>query len=114
VFSPLRLSLDGGEAEGRPQSTEIEMVCDFNVDSYLEFINERDGIRSFRWTTRHGCPTNTESMSMQSSRLSATTADGTDETDDKSEKSKSDDKLLPQQGMSLTRRWMAVILVIVV
>ncbi|KAF8811122.1 hypothetical protein BYT27DRAFT_7252845 [Phlegmacium glaucopus] len=106
-FSSLQLSLDGGEAEGRPQSAEIEMICDSNVDSYLKFINERDGIHSFRWTTRHGCPTN---LYMQSSRLSTTA----DENDDKSEKTEGDDELLPPKGQSTTRRWMAVILVVVV
>lgn len=110
-FSPLKLFLDGGEAEGRPQFARIDMICDVNVDSYLEFINERDGIHSFRWTTRHGCPTNVKSMFMQSSRLS-TRSD--DEPNDESENNKGDDELLPQQGTNTARRWIAVVVVMIV
>lgn len=84
-------------------------MCDLNVESYLEFINERHGIHSFRWTTLHGCPTNIRQSYIQSSRLSTT--DEADDSESESEKEKSDDELLPQTGTA--RRWMAVILVIV-
>jgi hypothetical protein len=60
--------------------------------TYLEFINERDGIRSFRWTTRHGCPTNIKRSYVQSSKLSAVTDGADDESE--SEEEKGDDELL--------------------
>lgn len=81
------------------------MVCNFNVDSHLEFTNERDGIHSFRWTTRHGCPTNIEPMHMHPSTISIT-------ADDESTKNEGDEELLPPK-MSTARLWMAIILVIV-
>ena len=87
------------------------MLCDFNVDSYLEFVNERDEIHSFRWTTRHGCPTNIR-RNYASSKLSVT-ANATDD-ESESEEEEGDDELLPQLGQSTARRWIAVISVIVV
>lgn len=94
------------------------MLCDFNVESYLEFINEHDGIHSFRWTTLHGCPTNIKQShnNIQPSKLSTTTNGADDESGSETEpeKEKDDDELLPQSGVSTARRWMAVILVIVV
>jgi hypothetical protein len=109
----LQLSIDGGEADGRLQSAEIDLLCDFNVESYLEFINEYEynGIRSFRWTPLHGCPTNIKRSYIQSSRLSTTTDGADDESE--SEKEKSGEELVPQSGEGTARRWMAVILVIV-
>jgi hypothetical protein len=87
-------------------------MCDFNVESYLEFINEDNGIHSFRWTTLHGCPTNIRQSYIQSSRLSTTDeADDESESESESEKEKGDDELLPQTGTA--RRWMAVILFII-
>jgi hypothetical protein len=111
-INAIQLTLDGGKAEGRPQSAEIEILCDFDIDSYLEFINELDGIHSFRWTTQHGCPTNIKRSYIQSSKLSAAT-DGADDGSE-SEEEKGDDELLPQSGQSAARRWIAVISVIVV
>lgn len=106
----LRLFLDRGEAEGRPQSAEIEMLCDLNLESYLEFINEYNGIHSFRWTTRHGCPTNILGrMDMQSSKSSTITEEASEETEQNDE-----DELRPPVGVSAARPWIAVILVIVV
>lgn len=102
-----------GEAGERPKTAEIEILCDFTVDSYLEFINERDGIHSFRWTTWHGCPTNIKRNYIQSSELTAVTTDGADD-ESESEVNKGEDKLLPQSGQSAARRWIAVISVIVV
>lgn len=102
----------GGEAGGRLPSAEIEIMCDFDVDSYLEFVNERDEIHSFRWTTRHGCPTNIKRNYIQSLKLSAITDGADDESE--SEEEKGDDELLPQSGQSTARRWIAVISVIIV
>jgi len=112
-INALQLTPHGGEAEGRLQSAEIEILCDIDVDSYLEFINERDGIHSFRWTTRHGCPTNIKRSYIRSSIFSATTTDRADD-ESESEEEKGDDDLLPQSGQSTARRWIAVISVIVV
>ena len=103
------MTFDGGE---RPQSAEIEILCDFNVDSYLEFINERDGIQSFRWTTRHGCPSTIKRNYVQSLKSSAISTNGVDESE--SEEEKGDEELLPQSGQSTTRRWIAIISVIIV
>jgi len=85
------------------------MLCDLEVESHLEFINEHDGIHSFRWTTRHGCPKNTQSMYKPSSKLSATITE-----DEAEESEKKEAELHPQLGISLARRWIAVILVIAV
>ncbi|KAF8154737.1 hypothetical protein B0H34DRAFT_535666 [Crassisporium funariophilum] len=99
----LRLFLDGKELEGVPQSAIIDIECSSDFGT-LNFLEERHGKHSFSWATPHGCPI--KLLKTKPLRI----MEG--ESNEDSEKEKGDDDLLPNDRMSTTRRWMAIIFTI--
>ncbi|KAF8960608.1 hypothetical protein BDZ97DRAFT_1760559 [Flammula alnicola] len=110
TISPLRLLLDGGQRDD-VQSAEIAFFCS-EVEN-LRYVDEDNGVHSFIWATQHGCPRRyPRSTSSEVSVKEEPASDG--ELPVPEEEKKSDDDLLPKEGMGRTRRLIAIVIVLLV
>ncbi|PPQ90150.1 hypothetical protein CVT25_012461 [Psilocybe cyanescens] len=106
---PLHLSLYGGMLEKQRQSAEIVFIC--SDEETLKYVREDKGVHFFSWTTSHGCPTKLTSTTHPDIVAANEPNSGSEEPapGDK----QGDDDLMPLDN-SRARRWIAIIVVVLV
>lgn len=97
----------------RPQSVVIEFLC--SHQDKLVFVGENTGEHSFVWATPHACHQRLPQHTTSSRKLISVMQDEAEEPVPEDEgKKEGDDDLLPNQSRKTMRKWIAIILVIVV
>ncbi|KIM43535.1 hypothetical protein M413DRAFT_383142 [Hebeloma cylindrosporum] len=106
----LRLHLDGGVLNGIPQNVVIKFSCSDN--NKLVFIGEIAGEHKFVWDTPHACLSRDATGSRKLVSVMQDDAEGPVPEDEGKEEG--DDELLPNNSRNTMRKWIAIILVVIV
>ncbi|KAH9476042.1 hypothetical protein JR316_0011611 [Psilocybe cubensis] len=106
---PLKLSLYGGTVGKQKQSAEVSFVC--CDKEKLKYVREEKGVHFFSWATSHGCPVRLAGQTH--SNIAAANEPGSEGEESAPEEKQGDDDLMPLDN-SRARRWIAIIMVVLV